>query len=305
MKTLTMVNLLLFVSVAAALGWERIDPKQLEVGASYRVDSLTPMTPEMKEADPMATFSKVKRIPPGGAFKIDSIEKKYRDTWYKVRAISASRQAIGTGYINSKVLVDQKLTQFGSSAVTVTRAKPKVVKPVVDANAKPYRIASSTNLNYRTPGSTQVVKRAVFNVLLSKEMSDKDLHTVTQEIVEGDAALDAAYIYYYLPNTPPAGAYTAGRVLWAPSGVWEDAGSETRKRFIIDHGDAMKKLAADSIVSLPDKKKMAIFAAMMRIVELDGDFTQARAAVAKTHNVKVSDLKKITDEGLLKNWPMR
>ena len=304
MNRLTIVNLLLFVFVAAALASDRIDPRQLEVGASYRVESLTPMMPEMKEADPMNTFSKVKRIPPGGAFKIDSIETKYRDTWYKVRAISAKRQAIGKGYINSKALFNQELTQFGVSVSKATRAKPKVVKPVV-ANAKPYRIASSTNLNYRAPGSNLTIKRKVFNVALRKEMSEEDLNAITQEITGSDDTLDAAYIYYYLPNTPPTGAFTAGRVLWAPSGVWEDAGSDIRKRFIIDYGDAMEKIAADVVVALPDKKKMAIFVAMMRIVEEGGDFTQARALVAKTHGVKVSDLKKITDEGLLRNWPMR
>lgn len=281
-----------------------LDPKQLVVGSSYRVGSLTPLLPEMKEPDPMAVVRKVKHIPPGGAFKIDAMEVIYRDTWYKVRAISANRQLIGLGYINSKALENQQLTPYGVTVVQASQAKPKIVvaEPV---DNKPYKIISSKPANYRSPGANRSINRENVSVHLKKELTEAELKVVANEIVDGLGERDAVSILFYLPSSQPEGPFTAGKAVWAPNGKWEDATEDADKKLALEYGGALEKIAKDDILDLPLEEKQEVFKALMRIDEEGADRSLTRAAIATKHKLKISDIKKIRVEGIYKNWPMR
>lgn len=291
--------------VAAAYGrGGGVNPKQLVVGSSYRVGSLTPLLAEMKQPDPMAVIRTVKHIPPGGAFKVDAMEVVYLDTWYKVRAISPQKKVIGVGYINSKALENQPLTPYGVTTIKASRAvpKPAAVKPV---DSRPYKVIFSKPVNYRSPGANRTINRENVSVHLKKDLTEEELKAVAKEIVGTLDGRDAVSISFYLPDSQTDGPFTAGKAVWAPNGKWEDAATEDDKKLTLEYGGALEKLSKSDILDLPLEQKQAVFKALMKIDEEGTDRSLTRAAIATKHKLKISQVKKIKVEGIYKNWPMR
>jgi len=301
--------MIVLVGTARGAG-KKIDERNLQVGESYRVDSLTSLMPEMKKADPMATISNVRYIPPGGAFKVDAVELKYRDMWYKVRAIDAKRQVIGAGYIHSSELAEQKLTTYGVKAVSASSATVPTV-PVVEAVAdgvdgKAYKIVSSDALDYALASTQKKIKRKLFRIQLLKKMTDAELKQISEDIVKETYGMDAIAVLYYLPDTDLSGPFTAGKATWAPDGRWEDAAKPVAKKFVVEYGSVDDCLDATSVVDLPAEAKQAIYTKLIRSSEVEGkDETQTRAGLARENGITVQQVKQIKTEGIYKNWPMR
>lgn len=86
-----------------------LDPRSLDVGATYVVSRSTPLMPSHSPSDPLQAIEKMKRIPKGGSFKVLEVYKKKTNPWYKVTASGKDKKSLGTGWINSTALVGQQL----------------------------------------------------------------------------------------------------------------------------------------------------------------------------------------------------
>ncbi len=86
-----------------------LDPRALDIGATYVVSRNTPLMPSHSPADPLEALKEMKCIPEGGAFKVIEIYKKAANPWYKVTTLGKDKESLGTGWINSTALVGQEL----------------------------------------------------------------------------------------------------------------------------------------------------------------------------------------------------
>lgn len=303
MNRIAVIHLIFIAVLSIAHGAsDKVDPRRLEVGGTYRVSELTQLMPEMKSADPLAVVSDVKRIPPGGAFVVDALETVYRDTWYKVRAIDSKRKPIGPGFINMKDLLQQEITPFGVSSVKVTRQSPKPVNVAAQDTNRVYSVVSVSDLNFQQEGSDRIIKRKLFRIALASELPEERMREIAGEIVGRETGLDAARLLFFLPGTDPAGLFTAGMCEWSPKGQWNSADLDKPKKLTVEKGSAESRLGAIANESLPVEKKEQVFADMMSVEEQGKDYAQGRAAVAKKHNVSIQQIKSIVEEGVYRNW---
>jgi len=91
-----------------------LDPRALDIGATYVVSRSTPLMPFHSPPDPLEAIKKMKQIPEGGSFKVLEVYKKkvYKENttpWYRVTATGKDKESLGTGWINSTALVGQAL----------------------------------------------------------------------------------------------------------------------------------------------------------------------------------------------------
>lgn len=86
-----------------------LDPRALDIAATYIVSRRTALMPYHTPADPIAAIRRMKQIPKGGSFKVLQVYKKKTNPWYKVRASGKDKKSLGTGWINSTALVGQQL----------------------------------------------------------------------------------------------------------------------------------------------------------------------------------------------------
>ena len=96
-----------------------LDPRALDVGATYVVSRSTPLMPSHSPPDPLEAIDKMKRIPEGGLFKVLEVYKKNTTPWYRVTAAGKDKESLGTGWINSTALVGQELEGFEDKAVVM------------------------------------------------------------------------------------------------------------------------------------------------------------------------------------------
>lgn len=83
--------------------------QSLEKGKTYSLSKTTPLMPELNPSDPITAMNKMKELSPESRIKILSVKSKSNTTWYEVKAFDKNEKIVGTGWINSTVLIGQEL----------------------------------------------------------------------------------------------------------------------------------------------------------------------------------------------------
>lgn len=78
-------------------------------GKTYKVSKKTPLMPELNPSNVKEAMKDVKYIQQGGNIKITKIVKKNNTTWYNVIVSDEKKRTLGYGWINSTVLLGQKI----------------------------------------------------------------------------------------------------------------------------------------------------------------------------------------------------
>lgn len=295
-------NVLIMIAILAMVGssWatDYLDPHDLRVGSAYIVSRRTPLMPEVEPADPMAALSKMKQIPVGGVFKIYGIHMKNGKPWYRVRALTANKKQIGSGFINSAALFGQTLRPYVEppNQAVHKNSQPKLAVRV-------YRITSSKELDYRNRKTMHLIRRKEYRVHLKKDVSQAELRAIAEDVIAQAPPVDAVVVFFYLPESEPTGVYTAGKATYAPNGRWEDAGIAGPKRLVMQYGGVLGTISKKNRVDLPLSKKKAIFMTLARYQDQGMDVDQSYVATAKRYGITKVQVRKIMIEGVVKNWP--
>jgi hypothetical protein len=81
----------------------------LSVGQTYRLSRKTPLMPELNPVDPLAAIANAKGIDVGGIITVRAVATKDSTRWYRVEALSAGGQRVGSGWVNSTALLGQDI----------------------------------------------------------------------------------------------------------------------------------------------------------------------------------------------------
>ncbi len=164
-----------------------------------------------------------------------------------------------------------------------------------------YTIASVENVSYAN------VIRKNYRVRVQRVLTKNELLSISQKIVRqatSDDDIDAIMLFFYLPDSDTNGAYTAGKVTWAPGGDWGKASTNLFPEYVIEVGSALGSMPEEDIVDLPIGQKKQIFYESVRYEDMGLIISEAHSKVAEQFGITEEQASKIGLEGVVNGWPM-
>jgi len=211
----------------------------------------------------------------------------------------------------------------GNSVDSFTRRKTTTKKKNIPKNEgtwPKFEIVETTDI------STGLAVRKNCRVRVKNKLSDDQLLAITKmvlkEVSKNEAkAIDALVVFFYLPESSTASAYTAGKVTWAPDGDWSKAATNLAPKFVVTNGSAIGDIPKGfTAVDLPLATKQKIFLRLLELElkeldQLEADILAGKtgerenskidSVVAKEFGISEKDIKSIGTEGIYKSWPMK
>ena len=159
--------------------------------------------------------------------------------------------------------------------------------------------------------STVNARRFDLRIRVQEEPDELTLQRICRDVLANDEELNQAagvVFFLYLPDSNPAGHYTAGKATWAPKGNWANAAlprkwSKSGYELSVKPGNALGDFAAEITIAeeIPIARRKEIYHALL-IEEDRSTPKQADRVVGEKYNLTPEQIKQISLEGVSQGW---
>lgn len=198
----------------------------MEIGKSYRIEiERVPLMPSRQSLD-LEDLDRVQQLRGRMAFDVLDRDESGIVPWYRVRVTTdVDREAV-EGWVNSTALLQAEIwTEGVHEAGAVDSYRELSIDDVSYANVKRYTVKIEIPI-----GRT-------------RDQVESTLRRAASTVYERKRRPSALSVFAYMPGDDHEGAYTVGKVDYAPNGRWEDAGKRGQMRYRFDIGDAYEEIS--------------------------------------------------------------
>lgn len=90
-----------------------VSRNNLTPGSTYTISEPAPLMPSFEPQDPVAAAAAAVEMPAGTRITVEEVRTKQGNPWYRISAVSATGDTLGSGWLNSTALIGQAIRKTG------------------------------------------------------------------------------------------------------------------------------------------------------------------------------------------------
>ena len=150
-----------------------------------------------------------------------------------------------------------------------------------------------------------------YKVRVPRILSEKEIRSLSSDIIEQAPPHNGMDIYFYLPDSTLETGFTAGKAEWWPNGVAGDAdkvaaGDYSSHELVVTAGNSWGVPIPElkQSAEIPKEMRRAIYFELVVLEDRGVPHSDAARRLAEHHRVPKPAIDEIAREGMARGWPM-